>query len=96
VSQTTNEAGADAGAESEIAALRERLAAVDAEHAEEIARLQAALARAQERAYWLDRWHVDLNRAMVTPWGRAARAVVRALRVPVRLATLVRRQLHGR
>jgi hypothetical protein len=86
----------DADAQREIAALRARLATLDAEHAEQIARLQAAVARAQERAYWLDRWHLDLNRAMTTPWGRAARAVVRALRTPVRIATLVRRQLRGR
>ncbi len=86
----------DADAQREIAALRERLAALEAEHAEQIARLQAAVARAQERAYWLDRWHLDLNRSMTTPWGRAARAVVRALRTPVRIATLVRRQLRGR
>jgi hypothetical protein len=90
VSQTTTEA------EREIAALRERLAALEFEHAEQIARLQAALARAQHRAYWLDRWHVDLDRAMTSPWGRAARAIVRALRTPVRIATLVRRQLHHR
>jgi hypothetical protein len=86
----------DADAQREIAALRERLAALEAEHAEQIARLHVAVARAQERAYWLDRWHVDLNRSMATPWGRAARAVVRALRTPVRIATLVRRQLRGR
>jgi hypothetical protein len=85
-----------ADAAREVAALRARLAALEVEHAEEIARLQAALAAAQERAYWLDRWHVDLNRSMTTPWGRAARAVVRALRTPVRIATLVRRQLRGR
>jgi hypothetical protein len=96
VSETTTEPDADAGAQREIAALRERLTTLEAEHAEQIDRLQAALARAQERAYWLDRWHVDLNRAMTTPWGRAARAIVRALRAPVRIATLVRRQLNGR
>ncbi len=86
----------DADAEREIHALRERLAALEAEHVEEIARLQAALARAQERAYWLDRWHVDLNRAMTTRWGRAVRAIMRTLRAPVRIATLVRRQMRGR
>lgn len=83
-------------AERELHALRERLAMLEAEHADEIARLQAALARAQERAYWLDRWHVDLNSAMTTRWGRSARAVVRTLRAPVRMATLVRRQMRGR
>jgi hypothetical protein len=100
VSPTTTDADADAdpgaGAAHEVVALRARLAALEAEHAEQIARLQAALARAQERAYWLDRWHVDLNRSMTTPWGRAARATVRVLRTPVRIATLVRRQLRGR
>lgn len=96
MSETTSEPRADGDAEREIRALRARLAALEDEHAEEIARLQAALARAQERAYWLDRWHVDLNRTMTTRPGRAARAVVRAVRTPVRLAILLRRQLNGR
>ena len=95
MSDTTSEGHADADAQREVSALRERLAALEAEHAEEIARLQAAVARAQERAYWLDRWHVDLNRAMTTRWGRTARAVMRALRAPVRIAILVRRQMRG-
>ena len=86
----------DADAERALHALRERLAALEAEHAEEIARLQAAVARAQERAYWLDRWHVDLNRAMTTRWGRSFRAIMRTLRAPVRVAKLVRRQMRGR
>ena len=96
MSETTSEVRGDDDAQREIRALRERLAALEDEHAEEIARLQAALARAQERAYWLDRWHVDLNRTMTTRPGRAARAVVRAVRTPVRLAILLRRQLNSK
>ena len=96
MSETTSKARSDDDAQREIRALRERLAALEVEHAEQIARLQAALARAQERAYWLDRWHVDLNRTMTTRPGRAARAVVRVVRTPVRLAILLRRQLDGR
>ncbi len=83
-------------AQAELRALRERLDTLEREHAEELARLHRALARAQERAYWLDRWHVDLNRAMTTPSGRAVRAVLRAVRAPIRIVRLVSRQFRYR
>jgi hypothetical protein len=93
---TDSKTDAHGDAEAEVRALRERLDALEREHAEEVARLHAALARAQERAYWLDRWHLDLNHAMTTPWGRAARAVVRWVRAPIRIARLVGRQFRYR
>jgi hypothetical protein len=51
-------------AESEIHALRERIEALEREHADELARAHAALAAAQDRTYWLDRWNLDLNAVM--------------------------------
>ena len=87
---------AQADAERELRALRARLDALEREHAEEVARLHAAIARAQERAYWLDRWHLDLNHAMTTPWWRTARAVVRVIRAPIRVVRLAGRQFRYR
>ena len=41
-------------------------------------RTNATVARAQERAYWLDRWHVDLNALMARPARAQFRALLRA------------------
>src|SRR4051794_35089011 len=38
----------------------DRLAELERRHADEIARANAALAAAQDRSYWLDRWNIDL------------------------------------
>jgi hypothetical protein len=77
--------------QAELEALRARVAALEAERAEEVARLTAALAAAQQRAYWLDRWHVDLNALMATAWGSRLRAAMRIARVPVRLLRRAKR-----
>jgi hypothetical protein len=44
--------------------LLRRLEALERERSEEIARANAALAAAQDRSYWLERWGVDLNAVM--------------------------------
>jgi hypothetical protein len=44
--------------------LRRRLEALERQHQEEIARANAALAAAQDKSYWLDRWGIDLNAVM--------------------------------
>jgi hypothetical protein len=66
--------------------LRRRLEALERERFEETARANAALAAAQDKSYWLDRWGVDLNALMrrrgagelLTAF-RAARLVLRRL-----------------
>jgi len=67
--------------------LRERVAALEDELAERAARTNAALAAAQDRTYWLDRLHIDLNAFMHRPAAArlvrllpAARAVYRGMR----------------
>ena len=55
----------------EIERLRARVAELERERAEQAARANAAVAAAQERAYWLDRWHLDLNALMATRRGAA-------------------------
>jgi len=68
----------------EIEALRARVAELERELAEQAARANAAIAAAQERAYWLDRWHVDLNAVMEKPGASQFRALLRAIRAVYR------------
>ncbi|HEX5895726.1 MAG TPA: hypothetical protein VFY47_05325 [Thermoleophilaceae bacterium] len=51
----------------ELEALRARVAALEAERAEEIARAHATVAAAQERLYWVDRLQLDLERWLGSP-----------------------------
>lgn len=69
---------ADLAAENER--LRARLTALEAELVETQTRADAAVAEAQDRAYWLDRWHLDLNALMRRPGAAEFRASVRAVR----------------
>ena len=73
------------------AALRERIEALEEEQAERVARAHAALAAAQDRAYWLDRWGLDLNALMRRREAAYARAALRLLRDLYRIAIRVRR-----
>jgi hypothetical protein len=56
------------------------LDAIEREHVEQLARAHAALAAAQDRSYWLDRWGLDLNALMRKPGARRLRALLRWLR----------------
>ena len=66
-------------------AARDRLDALERERIEQAARTNAAVAAAQDRSYWLDRWNVDLNSVMRRRGASEARAAVRALRAIYRL-----------
>jgi hypothetical protein len=60
--------------------LRARVVALEAELVEVQARANSAVAEWQERAYWLDRWHVDLNAVMRKPGAAQFRGLLRAIR----------------
>jgi hypothetical protein len=79
----------------EVEQLRARVAALEAELADQAQRSARAIAAAQERAYWLDRWHLDLNALMRRPGADRVRGLLRALRWLVRAPTLLRRRLRG-
>ena len=79
----------------ELEALRARVAALEAERAEQVGRLQASLAEAQEKVYWLDRWRIDLNALMRKPGAAEFRAAVRVARGVVRRAKAAKRKLLG-
>jgi len=86
----------------EIEALRARVEALERENADLAARANAAIAAAQDRVYWLDRWGVDLNALMRRRGAsefraviRAVRAVIRAVRAVVRHAKRLTRRIGG-
>jgi hypothetical protein len=83
------------GVESEeLARLRARVDELEAELVDVQGRANAAVAQWQERAYWLDRWHLDLNRVMERPGAAELRAVVRAVRSIVWAMRRARRRLR--
>jgi hypothetical protein len=79
----------------EIERLRARIADLERELLAVQARANAAVAAAQERAYWLERWHIDLNALMRRPTAQRVRAALKKLRRLVRGARKVKRRLQG-
>jgi hypothetical protein len=72
------------------------LEAIEREHVDQLARAHAALAAAQDRSYWLDRWGVDLNALMRRPGARRLRALLRWLRELRRAQLAVQRYAQAR
>jgi hypothetical protein len=79
----------------ELEALRARVGELERERAEQVARANAAVAALQERVYWLDRWHVDLNALMARPGAAELRAAVRIVRGVIRRVRLLKRRVLG-
>ena len=73
--------------------LRARVASLEAELVETQARTNAVVARTQERVYWLDRWHLDLNALMRRPGAAEFRAALRAGRAVSRALRRAKRRL---
>jgi hypothetical protein len=84
---------AEAAAENER--LRARVAALEAELVEVQSRANAAVAARQEQAYWLDRWHLDLNALMRRPSAAALVGALRGGRGAWRRAKRLKRRLRG-
>jgi hypothetical protein len=81
----------DAERAAEIERLRARVAQLEAELVEVELWANRAVAAAQERTYWLDRWHLDLNRLMERPGAAEFRALLRAMRAVYRALHRLRR-----
>lgn len=80
--------------EAEVRQLRARLSALEFELVEVQARTNAAVGEWQERVYWLDRWHIDLNAIMRRPGADELRAVLRAIRAVYRVVRRAGRALE--
>lgn len=91
--QTTSMSNGQSSTEAENERLRARIAALEEELVETQARANAAVAKWQERVYWLDRWHLDLNALMRRPGASEFRAGLRAFRAVGRAFTRVKRSL---
>ncbi|MCW3039771.1 MAG: hypothetical protein JWM31_1676 [Solirubrobacterales bacterium] len=79
----------------EIAALRARVAELEAQLAEQSRATNALVARSQEKLYWLERWHVDLDALMAKPGAEQALELVKRLRGGVRAVRRTKRRLAG-
>lgn len=75
--------------------LRARLAALEQELVEVQARANRAVGEWQERAYWLDRTNIDLNRLMQRPGAHQARMALRAVRAVFWRFKRLKRRLRG-
>lgn len=81
--------------EAENERLRNRVAALEAELVETQTRANAAVAQWQERAYWLDRLHLDLNKLMERPGANEVRLALRATRTVFWRIRRLKRRLLG-
>jgi hypothetical protein len=79
----------------ELEALRHRVLELERERAEQVAAANAAVAAVQERVYWLDRWHLDLNALMARPGAAEFRGAVRIAREAIRTVRRAKRKLIG-
>jgi hypothetical protein len=77
----------------EIERLRARVAELETQLVEVEDWANRAVGAAQERLYWLDRWHVDLNRLMERPGAAELRAAIRLVRAVYRLFKRLKRRL---
>ena len=79
--------------QAEIATLQARVEQLERENAELATRANAAIAAAQDRAYWLDRWGVDLNALMRRRGASEFRAGLRGMRAVARALKHVKQRL---
>lgn len=78
---------------SEVEVLRARVAELEERLLETEAWANRAVAAAQERTYWLERWHLDLDALMRRRSAVRARAALRALRGVYRVLVVAKRRL---
>jgi hypothetical protein len=81
---TERSTGMPPSPDEELEALRRRVADLERELEERTRRANAAVAAAQDRSYWLDRWGVDLNALMRRRGAAEFRAALRAARAVYR------------
>lgn len=79
------------GERAELEALRTRVAQLE----RQVAAANTAVAAAQERVYWLDRWHVDLNALMRKRGAAEFREAIRVVRGAIRMVRRAKRKLLG-
>jgi hypothetical protein len=88
------ETSSDQQLQAEVERLRARVTALESELVEVQDRANTAVAEWQERAYWLDRWHLDLNALMRKPGAAQLRGALRGIRAVTRAFRLAKRRLR--
>ncbi|HWE12927.1 MAG TPA: hypothetical protein VG365_05410 [Solirubrobacteraceae bacterium] len=86
---------AETSTTAEVEALRARISELEARLIETEDWANRAVGAAQERVYWLDRWHVDLNALMQRRSATWIRAVLRAIRSVYRLLMATKQRLRS-
>jgi hypothetical protein len=79
----------------EITALRARVAELEEQLARKDAETAQLVATAQEKLYWLERWHVDLDRVMRKPGAIPLLDALRSARRVTWEARKLKRRLLG-
>ena len=92
---TTGTGDRQSSREAENERLREQVAALEAELVDTQTRANAAVAEWQERAYWLDRLHIDLNSLMRRPGANQLRITLKAVRAVYWRLKFITRRLRG-
>jgi hypothetical protein len=77
----------------EVARLRAQIGVLERELADQATRANAAVADAQRRTYWLDRWNLDLNALMERRGAAEVRGLLRIARSGARSAKRARGRL---
>jgi hypothetical protein len=77
----------------EVERLHEQVEALESELVEVQQRANAAVAEWQDRAYWLDRLHIDLNAVMRRPGANQLRLALKAVRAAYWQLKLIKRRL---
>jgi hypothetical protein len=90
-----NGTNAQGGLAAENERLRARVAALETELVEVQTRTNRAVAKWQEQAYWLDRWHLDLDALMRRPGAMQALGALRAVRGVWWRVKVAKRKLLG-
>lgn len=79
----------------QIATLEARVLELEQELHDQAARTAAVVAESQEKLYWLERWHVDLDKVMARPGAVPALETLKRARSLVRSVRRLRRRLTG-
>jgi hypothetical protein len=77
----------------EVEQLRGRIAELEAQLLDVEEWANRTVAAAQERVYWLDRWHLDLNALMERRGASEFRALLRSIRAVYRVLLRARRRV---
>ena len=81
--------------EPEVETLRARVAELEGLLAEQSRATNALVARSQEKLYWLERWHVDLDTVMRKPGAEQLLGLVKTVRGGFRFVRVTKRRLLG-